>query len=164
MTFDEDWKSKDTFYDWEKHRYRHPNYTTATPSMEYRQIREDAWECGDKDLLSQAGSYFTRLYNYQRKQQAKQRRKELKELGHWETPFVFYFPIQNWFQEGLKLVHFDYIKAHPFLSLYTTEMPKFNDPKKYTYYIEDIQTLKVFPYDRKTHHYGNTVFKYLPKH
>lgn len=163
MSFDEDWKGQDDFYDWKLMRHKRPQITSDTPYSMFRQIREDAWECGDPTLLSKAGSYFQRLFKMQRRLQAKQRQKELKQLGHWETPFVFYYPIQNWFQHGLKLVHFDYVEKHPFLSLYTYEMPKFTDPDKYTRYIEDIQTIKVFPYDRNTEYFGQR-FIYLQQH
>lgn len=155
---------EDELYDHEKHRYKRPYYSSGCPDLVYTQIREDAWECGDKSLLDKAGSYFTRLWNYQRKQQAKWRRKELKRDGHWVHPFVFYYPIQNWFQEGLKLKTFDQIKKYPFLSLYDIELPKFTDPRKYTFYNEDIQTLTIFPYDKSTHHYGHKHFIFLPQH
>lgn len=131
-------------YDFDRERWKKPLFVIGEPHQEYRQIRDDAWECGDPSLIDKAGSYFQRLFKYQRREQAKRRQWELKHYGHWETPFLYCYPINNWFQEGYKLKTFDDVEAHPFFGLYMTHLPVFNNSRKKTRYFEDVQTLKVF--------------------
>lgn len=139
----------DFSYNVEKERWNRPIFVSGEPNIEYRQIREDAWECGDKTLLESAGSYFKRLWKYQRHEQAKRRQYEIKHYGHWVKPFLFCYPINNWFQDGLKLKSFDMVHEHPFFGLYITYYPRFKKTKqgeiKKQFYYEDIKTLTKFP-------------------
>lgn len=141
--------SDDLAYDMKKERWIRPTFNIGEPNLEYKQIREDAWQSGDPSLLSKAGSYFQRLFRYQRHEQAKRRKWELKHLGHWENPFLYCYPLHNWFQDGLKLKSFDMVHEHPFDGLYIKYYPRFKKTKqgeiKKAFYYEDIQTLTKFP-------------------
>lgn len=129
-------------------QWTEPNHPIGHADVHFRQIKPDTWECGDKTLLDKAGSYFQRLFRYQRHEQAKLRQKELKRYGHYEHPYLICYPLNNWYQRGYYLPTFDDVERFPWLPLYVLEEPKFTSERKRNRYFEDIKTLTKFPYKK----------------